>query len=72
MPTDAHKPPFPDYMGDGVYVHFDGFNLVITTSHHDPRQADNVIAIEPEVWAALHRYRDRLIAELPDFSGRFK
>lgn len=46
----------PRYLGDGAYASFDGFNIVLTTGHHSPAQADNVICLEPAVFCALVRF----------------
>lgn len=44
----------PTYVGDGVYVQTDSFgSLVLTTGNHDPAKAENVIVLEPQVWAQL-------------------
>ena len=42
------------YIGDAVYVAFDGFGLILTTE--DGIQATNTIYLEPEVWEALRTY----------------
>lgn len=53
----------PDYLGDAVYVHVtDDDSLVLTTGHHEPSQADNVIYMDENVVAALLRYLDRVAA----------
>jgi len=57
---------FRDYLGDGVYVGFDGCQIIMTTGHHERAMADNVIAMEPTVLAALDRYRERLNTHLKD------
>lgn len=49
-------PPEPTYrekryLGDSVYVEFDGYDIVLTTE--DGRRATNRIVMEPEVYAAL-------------------
>lgn len=44
------------YLGDGAYatVDKDAFHpLILTTGHHDPEQAENVIYMEPSVMIAL-------------------
>lgn len=41
------------YLGDGVYVRFDGYQLWLRTPRED---GDHVIALEPAVWAQLERY----------------
>jgi hypothetical protein len=46
------------YLGDGVYVDFDGFALTLTTENGIV--ATNTIVLEPEVFEALSRYVERL------------
>ena len=46
------------YLGDGVYVNFDGFALVLTTE--DGLTVTNCIFLEPDVYRALLGYVDRL------------
>lgn len=40
----------PQYLGDGVYASFDGFQIWLRT------QEGNEIALEPSVMTALYRY----------------
>lgn len=42
------------YLGDGAYVEFDGYGLVLTTE--DGMRATNTIYLEPEVYRALVAY----------------
>lgn len=42
------------YIGDGVYVQFDGYSIWLTTE--DGINVQNRICIEPYVWEALERY----------------
>lgn len=54
MPIDVSpKPPAPrdEYLGDGVYASFDGYQIWLKT------QEGNAIALEGPVLAALDRYR---------------
>mgnify|MGYP001576214309 CR=1 FL=1 len=46
------------YLGDGAYVDFDGWALVLTTE--DGIRATNTIVLEPEIYAALVAYVKRL------------
>ena len=48
------------YLGDGAYVDFDGFNLILTTD--DGVRDTNIIVLEPEGYAALGRFVDALRA----------
>ena len=42
------------YLGDGLYVDFDGYQLVLTAE--DGVSILNKVFLEPQVWAALKRY----------------
>lgn len=47
------------YIGDGVYVDFDGFSLILTTENGI--SVTNTIVLEPDVWRALIEYVKSLI-----------
>lgn len=47
-----------DYVGDGVYAGWDGYQLWLFTS--DGQTDGNFIALEEEVYAGLRRYVERL------------
>ena len=49
----------PKYLGDGCYVSFDGYALTLTTSNGIT--TTNTIVLDPEVYAALVRYRDAIV-----------
>jgi hypothetical protein len=40
------------YLGDGVYVSFDGYQIWLAANHHE----NKVIALEPHVFARLCEY----------------
>lgn len=44
------------YLGDGVYAHFDGYQILLAVNHHTNIQ----VALEPEVLKALVVYADRV------------
>jgi len=46
------------YIGDGCYIDFDGYALVLTTENGI--EATNRIVLEPSVYAALVEYVDGL------------
>lgn len=48
------------YLGDGVYAAFDGYHIWLRTARD---HGDNLVALEPPVWAALKEYVKRLKAE---------
>jgi hypothetical protein len=45
------------YLGDGVYASFDGFQIWLAVNHH----LNKVVALEPEVIAALARYTNKVL-----------
>ena len=53
--------PRKAYLGDGCYVDFDGFALVLTTENGIT--TTNRVVLEPEVYAALVQYVTRLRAK---------
>jgi hypothetical protein len=46
------------YIGDSVYVDFDGYSLILTTEN-GPEPSD-AIYLEPSVWADLVAFVERL------------
>lgn len=44
------------YLGDGAYAHYDGYHVVLTTGHHLISEADNVIALDPDVMENVAAY----------------
>jgi len=48
-----------DYLGDSVYVHHDGYSIVLTTVN-DSSRPSNTIYMEPEVLEAFERYIKRI------------
>lgn len=49
--SEQHK----EYIGDGVYASFDGYQIWLRT------QEGSAIALDGETFSALLRYKDRLI-----------
>lgn len=49
------------YIGDGVYIDFDGFSLILTTENGI--SVTNRIVLEPEVFSALVRFVEHLNGE---------
>lgn len=47
-----------DYLGDSVYVHYNGFMVTLYTDNGNG--ATNVIHLEPEVYAALLKFVKRI------------
>jgi hypothetical protein len=44
------------YLGDSVYAHDDGYNVILTTQNSLLDDPSNTIALEPEVLAKLFEY----------------
>lgn len=47
-----------DYLGDAVYVEYDGYHVILTTS--DGINTTNTIMMEMETLAALARFVERV------------
>ena len=46
-----------DYLGDGLYAHFDGYHIILST----PREnGEHYVALEPSVLAAFDQYKERI------------
>jgi hypothetical protein len=46
-----------EYLGDGVYVEHDGYQLILSVSNG---VSEHFIYLEPEVWEELVEYVERL------------
>jgi len=54
------------YLGDGVYASHDGYQVWLAANHHE----NKVVALEPEVMAALIAYvRDCAAADADDLES---
>ena len=49
------------YLGDSVYVAFDGYSLILTTENGNEDDPSNEIILEPEVQIALVEYIDKIV-----------
>lgn len=47
-----------DYLGDGVYAHFDGFGVLLHANDH--LNPTDRIYLEPEVLESLNRFIERM------------
>lgn len=50
-----------EYLGDGVYMEFDGVDIILTTE--DGISIQNRIVLEPSLWQALIDFIQSRIAE---------
>jgi hypothetical protein len=60
------------YLGDSVYVSFDGWGFILTTENGLPHDPSNRIYLEPEVLSSLNKYVEELyhsIEEVRDATG---
>lgn len=51
------------YLGDGLYVHFDGYHLILITERED---GTHKVALEPAHLRNLIKYRDHLYKDLEE------
>ncbi len=51
---------FQEYLGDGVYASFDGFQVWLAVNHHEHR----VVALDPAVMLRLEDYWIRIKKEI--------
>jgi len=51
---------FKRYLGDSVYVSFDGYHIWLTTENGYPDDPRNKIALDPEVYSRLVEYQNYL------------
>jgi hypothetical protein len=58
MAADGHTDH--EYLGDGVYASFDGYQIWLRVGHH---QAPPAVALEPQVLHALNNYAMTLMAK---------
>jgi len=58
---DLGQDPNTKYLGDGVYIHYDGWHLVLTTGSHD--NTESAIYLDPEVTKNLQRYINKFEAD---------
>ena len=62
LPSEPEEPMPKQYLGDSVYVVFDGYHVTLTTENGYPDDPRNVIHLEPAVYEALVRYVESLKA----------
>jgi hypothetical protein len=48
----------PTYIGDSVYVHFDGYHFILETRNGLPDDPINTIGLEPSVIEIFMQYRE--------------
>jgi len=60
---------YPEYLGDGVYASFDGYHIWLHVGDH---RSEPVVALDPEVLAALFRYQAQVVANAEEISTLLK
>lgn len=56
---DRVQGPYEDYLGDGLYADFDGYQIILSANGRVGECTDKV-ALEPGVLSAFIRYINRL------------
>ena len=56
------------YLGDGLYASFDGWQVVLRAPHE---HGDHIVALEPNVMAALQSYLEALDRKYPGHFPRW-
>jgi hypothetical protein len=58
----SQQSQYRSYLGDGLYVDFDGYQIVLTAE--DGKRATNTVYLEPSTYAALLRWHRDTIQPL--------
>ena len=53
---------YVDYIGDGVYVEYDGHSIILKANSH--LEPTDTIYLEPAVLSALIKYEQRLMRQI--------
>ena len=48
------------YMGDGVYIQFDGYGYTLRANHHDEHFCNSQIYIEPDVLEMINKFAKQM------------
>jgi len=62
MAQELPRQSLKQYIGDGVYADFDGFNVILTTENGI--ETTNRIVLEPEILSSFKRWEQWVIATL--------
>jgi hypothetical protein len=46
----------PTYLGDAVYATYDDYHVILTTEHHDPKEANNIVYMDKDVIRKLVKW----------------
>ena len=58
------------YLGDSVYVSYDGFEFTLTTENGYPDDPSNEVILEPQVVKALIEFIEKKKAVLLNLKGK--
>lgn len=56
----AEKGPFEEYLGDGLYADFDGYQIILAANDRVSGNPTDRVALELRVVSAFDRYVKRL------------
>lgn len=62
--------PPKTYVGDSVYVEFDGLYIIVTTENGYPDDPRNRIAMEPDVWRKFKQWAIALDSAIREYRRR--
>ena len=57
--TDSTK-TIAEHLGDGAYVTYNGYEIIVTANHHDPQEASDKVYIDPNGIKNLKRFIERV------------
>ena len=60
MKEEIEKGEYEDYLGDGLYVDFDGYQIILAANDRVRRSPTDTVALEPGVVQAFIDYVERL------------
>ena len=66
MTTTIQENPI-EYMGDGVYIEYDGYGYWLRANHHSSQLCDHEIYLEPSVLINMNNFA-KMVASQKDAS----
>lgn len=60
----------PTYLGDSVYIHFDGYHFILETRNGNQHDPSNRIALEPGLINKMKKHQDEVYSEFQALNDR--